>query len=153
MNEAMLIEALKAGRTVLSDEKALQGVEVFPHWESVIGTELTQEDMEQGHDRYQYNGKLYRLVQPHTPQEGWTPDQTRTLWTEISLEEWPQWRQPLGAHDAYMQGAQVTHNESHWVSEADNNVWEPGVSGWTEQIDPEQEQTQQDEMEGNDGVN
>lgn len=154
MNQQNVMELLKAGRTAVSDEQALQSIEVFPYWESVIGQELTQEDMEKGHDRYQYNGKLYRLVQPHTVQEDWPPNQTRALWTEVSLEEWPAWVQPLGAHDAYMQGAQVTHNERHWISEADNNVWEPGVSGWTEQIDPEQESEQNlEETEAENGVN
>jgi hypothetical protein len=26
----------------------------------------------------------------------------------------------------------VSHNDKHWVSDYDNNVWEPGVFGWTE---------------------
>lgn len=143
MNTQNLTAILKAGRTAINDEQALQTIEVFPHWEATIGVELTQEDMEQGFDRYQYQGKLYRLVQPHTPQEDWTPDQTRALWTEISLEEWPQWRQPLGAHDAYRAGDKVSWNEQHWISDTDNNVWEPGIQGWTEQTEPEKpEQTE-----------
>lgn len=28
---------------------------------------------------------------------------------------------------------QVSHNGKHWISSVDNNVWEPGVYGWTEQ--------------------
>ena len=143
MNQQNLVELLKAGRTVISDEKALQSIEVFPHWESVIGKELTQEDVEQGHDRYQHNGTLYRLVQPHTPQENWPPDQTRALWTEISLEEWPLWRQPTGAQDAYRKGAQVTWQDRHWISDVDANTWEPGAYGWTETaLEPEQQPEQ-----------
>lgn len=35
--------------------------------------------------------------------------------------------------DAYMAGDKVTHNDKHWVSDVDNNVWEPSVYGWSEQ--------------------
>ena len=47
-------------------------------------------------------------------------------------EEWPAWSQPQGAHDAYAKGAKVFHSDKHWTSNVDNNVWEPGVYGWTE---------------------
>ena len=26
----------------------------------------------------------------------------------------------------------MTHKGKTWISDADNNVWEPGVYGWTE---------------------
>lgn len=42
------------------------------------------------------------------------------------------WKQPEGAHDAYKKGAEVSHKGSVWTSDVDNNVWEPGVYGWTE---------------------
>lgn len=53
--------------------------------------------------------------------------------TSDPAEEWPAWSQPVGAHDAYSSGAKVSHNGKHWISSVDNNVWEPGVYGWTEQ--------------------
>jgi hypothetical protein len=40
------------------------------------------------------------------------------------------WRQPTGAHDAYVLGWTVTHNGTRWVSTLASNVWEPGVTGW-----------------------
>lgn len=40
------------------------------------------------------------------------------------------WRQPVGAHDAYIAGWTVTHNGTRWVSTLASNVWEPGVTGW-----------------------
>ena len=60
-----------------------------------------------------------------------------SLWVSISdpAEEWPEWSQPLGAHDAYEQGAKVSHNGKHWSSDVAANVWEPGVYGWTEAAD------------------
>lgn len=51
---------------------------------------------------------------------------------EPSTEEYPAWVQPTGAHDAYAQGAKVSHNGKKWTSDVANNVWEPGVFGWTE---------------------
>lgn len=82
--------------------------------------------------RYQEN--LYKCVQAHTSQADWTPSATPALWARISdpTQEWPEWIQPTGAHDAYAKGDKVSHNGKHWVSDVDGNVWEPGVSQWTE---------------------
>ena len=78
--------------------------------------------------------QLYRCVQAHTSQTGWEPPNAASLWSITSdpAEEWPEWSQPLGAHDAYAAGAKVSHNGKHWTSDLDGNVWEPGVYGWTE---------------------
>jgi hypothetical protein len=46
----------------------------------------------------------------------------------------PAWVQPTGAHDAYHLGDRVTHNGQVWQSTIEENVWEPGVFGWTEVI-------------------
>lgn len=81
-----------------------------------------------------YEGKLYRCVSAHTSQADWTPDAAASLWALAAdpTEAWPAWSQPLGAHDAYGLGDQVSHNGSRWVSAHDGNVWEPGVYGWDE---------------------
>lgn len=86
-----------------------------------------------------YNDKLYKCVQDHTSQESWTPDVSPSLWSQISdpTVEYPDWIQPIGAHDAYMAGDKVSHSEKKWTSDIDNNVWEPGVYGWTEVIEEE----------------
>ena len=54
---------------------------------------------------------------------------------EAPSEEYPEWVQPTGAHDAYAQGAKVSHNGKKWTSDIAANVWEPGVYGWTEVIE------------------
>lgn len=81
-----------------------------------------------------YQGTLYKCVQAHTSQADWTPTAASSLWSKTNdpAEEWPEWSQPVGAHDAYSKGAKVSHNSKHWVSTADANVWEPGVYGWEE---------------------
>lgn len=83
-------------------------------------------------DRRQYDGLLYRCVQAHTSQPDWIPPAVPALWVRTSTEEWPEWIQPIGAQDAYAKGDKVTHNNQHWISDIDGNVWEPGVYGWTE---------------------
>ena len=122
-----LIDYMVAGRENISDEAALEAISLFPHW---------KEDITVAKDaRYQYNGKLYRVVQAHTTQADWTPDATPALWVIVSLEEWPDWVQPTGAHDAYAKGDKVTHSSKKWTSDVDANTWEPGVYGWTEVVE------------------
>ena len=83
-----------------------------------------------------YGGLLYRCVQAHTSQEDWTPDAAVSLWAKIAdpAEEWPEWSQPVGAHDAYAAGDKVSHGGKRWTSSVDGNVWKPGVYGWDEYI-------------------
>lgn len=81
-----------------------------------------------------YENVLYKCVQAHTSQADWTPPATPALWAKAGdpAEEWPEWSQPIGAHDAYALGDKVSHNGKHWESTANANVWEPGVYGWNE---------------------
>lgn len=110
----------------LDDEDALEGVELFPKWKA--DTEYAVGE------RVAYDEQLYKCVQAHTSQPGWTPDQTPALWTPVAQPgEIPVWRQPTGAQDAYMIGDKVKYPDAEgdvWVSIVDNNVWEPGVYGW-----------------------
>lgn len=112
----------------LTDEEAMEAVELFPAW--AARTEYTADT------RVRYAGLLYRCVQAHTSQDDWTPDLTPALWARVDdpAEEWPEWRQPTGAQDAYPAGAKVSHNEKHWISTTAANVWEPGVYGWEEAV-------------------
>lgn len=108
----------------MTDEEGLEYVDLFVNWGEGIAYAVG--------DRVKFGDTLYKCVQAHTSQSDWTPDLTPALWTRVTVEEWPEWVQPTGAQDAYMTGDKVAHNEKHWVSTADNNVWEPGVYGWEE---------------------
>lgn len=79
------------------------------------------------------DGVLFRSIHNVGPGQNTKPSETPSMWTRIGApgDEWPPWSQPLGAHDAYPQCAQVTHNGVRWTSDLDGNVWEPGVFGWT----------------------
>ena len=81
-----------------------------------------------------YNGRLYKCIGDHTSQADWAPDVSVSLWAPTSdpAEEWPEWSQPIGAHDAYNAGDKVSHSDKKWTSDLDGNVWEPGVYGWSE---------------------
>ena len=111
----------------LPDEDALQAVELFPQW--VTGHSYSVDD------RLQYYGVLYRVVQEHTSQADWTPDITPALFVIVSLEEWPEFVQPTGAHDAYNKGDKVTFEGKHYISLIDGNVFSPAEypAGWQEQ--------------------
>lgn len=111
----------------LADEDALQAVELFPQW--VIGRAYAVDE------RLQYNGVLYRVVQAHTSQADWPPDKTPALFVTVSLDEWPEFVQPTGAHDAYKKGDKVTFKGKHYISLIDANVYSPAAypAGWKEQ--------------------
>ena len=116
-----LIEQLAV---TLDDETALTGVELFPAW--VVGKAYAV------NDRAQYNGTLYKCVQAHTSQSDWMPSATPALWKTVSVDEYPEWVQPTGAHDAYNIGDKVTYNGQHYVCTSNANVYAPDVYGWEE---------------------
>ena len=120
----LLRKAIEKASVSLPDADATEVPELFPSWKTdtdyVIG------------DRRQYNGILWKCIQAHHSQDDWTPDIAVSLWARTSADEYPEWIQPTGASDAYAKGDKVSHNEKHWQSDIDGNVWEPGVYGWSE---------------------
>ena len=118
-----LVSFLKASRLTADDATALSAVELYPHWSEGLTVAVA--------DRYQFNGVLYRCVQAHTTQADWTPDVTPALWVVVSLEEFPEWVQPINAETAYNTGDKVIHKGVKYISDVDANTWEPGVYGWS----------------------
>lgn len=59
----------------VDDNTALRMMSYYPEWESgkayPVGHKLTR------------NGKLYKVIQPHTAQAGWEPESVPALFTEI----------------------------------------------------------------------
>lgn len=85
-------------------------------------------------DRFIHNDKFYKVLQDHTSQVDWAPESASSLYVEISDPniEWPDFKQPNGAHDAYMKDDKVTYNGKHYISLIDNNTWSPDdyQQGW-----------------------
>lgn len=118
-----LIELLSAH---LSDEDAMEAVELFPVWNSsasyVVG------------ERIRFGENLYRCLQNHTAQSDWTPEAAPSLWAKVLIPDpnvIPEWEQP-DSTNPYAKGDKVMHNGKTWISTIDGNVWEPGVYGWEE---------------------
>ena len=120
--------AMDAAGAQLDDAAALGAMAIYPAWE--IGTAYAV------NDRRRYGVNLYKCVQAHTSQADWTPDATPALWVKVSVEEWPEFAQPTGAHDAYNTGDKVTYNGKRYVSLIDANVYSPDdyPAGWEEQV-------------------
>ena len=84
-----------------------------------------------------YEGVLYKVLQDHTSQEGWTPNAAPSLFAKVINEtitgEIPDWEQP-DSTNAYMKGNKVKFNGKIYESVIDNNVWSPTAypAGWKE---------------------
>ena len=85
-------------------------------------------------DRLMYNDKFYKVLQDHTSQSDWTPDTASSLYVEIAdpSNEYPEFKQPTGAHDAYAKGDKITFEGKKYVSLIDANTWSPIAysQGW-----------------------
>lgn len=111
----------------LSDESALEVSTLYPNWN---GNGVSYA----AGFRVQYDSVLYKVVQDHTSQPDWTPAAAPSLFAKVLIEDpsvISEWEQP-DSTNAYMTGDKVSHNGKIWVSTCDNNVWEPGVYGWSE---------------------
>ena len=120
---------LKAQIDVLEidDSTAYRMQRFHPDWQESI-------DYTAG-ERRMHEGSLYRCLTAHFSQAGWEPPNAPSLWAQVlpgqQGTEIGEWVQP-DSTNPYMKGDKVTHNGSTWESDIDNNVWEPGVYGWTQ---------------------
>lgn len=53
------------------------------------------------------------------------------------VEEYPEYVQPTGAHDAYQTGDKVTYNGKKYICKMNNCVWSPDIypAGWEEVVE------------------
>jgi hypothetical protein len=111
----------------LKDEAAEQFAGLFPDWEPDIAVKVGEV--------YRWDGTLVEVVQAHTTQADWEPDQVPSLFKIHRTPTAAPWVQPLGAQDAYQTGEQVTHDAvafpefTLWQSKIDANTTEPGTDG------------------------
>ena len=111
----------------LDDVDAVEATQLFPEWHS-------NEKNYEKDTRVRYNGILYKCLQTHIPQPNWDPLSAPSLWTKVLIPDEniiPEWEQP-DSTNPYQIGDKVTYNGKAWENTIANNVWEPGVYGWTE---------------------
>ena len=103
----------------ISDGAALKMSELFPHW-SGNSKEYVKDD------KVLYNNVLYKVLQNHTSQEGWTPTSAPSLFAKVLTSEGEilEWEQPSSTNP-YMKGDKVKYNGKVYESLIDNNVWSP----------------------------
>ena len=119
-----IVAALVKLRESATDEQALSVPVLYPAWQSGVDYVTGQ--------RVLHGGVLYKALQDHTSQDDWTPDAAPSLFAKVLIpdaETIPEWEQP-DSTNPYSKGDKVTHNGKTWISDIDNNVWEPGVYGW-----------------------
>ena len=110
----------------LSDEDAIEAVNLFPSWNDNEAYEVGQ--------RVQYNGTLYKCLQAHTSQSAWTPTDAPSLWAKVLIPDAnviPEWEQP-DSTNPYMIGDKVMFEGQVYESVINNNIWSPAAypAGW-----------------------
>ena len=109
----------------LSEEELLDMIDLY---ESYQVDKLYKVD-----DIFKYEGKLYKVIQEHTSQENWIPNELPALYLNMMPENViPEWVQPTGSHDAYNTGDKVNYEGQVYESLIDGNTWLPTdyPQGW-----------------------
>lgn len=76
-NEAIYLRSvMEQAAQSLDDATALTAVRLYPEW-------ATDTHYTKGH-KVQRNGKLWRVMQKHTSQTGWEPENAASLWEQIN---------------------------------------------------------------------
>lgn len=120
-----MVSYIRGTRATAPAEIADQHPELYDPW--VYGEPVAIGDRR----RDEENGLLYEVYTP-AGDNLFPPHQVPAVWKRLFEEEWPDWVQPLGAHDAYALGAKVKHKGKKWISDLKANGYEPGVYGWSE---------------------
>lgn len=105
-----------------TDAQAYSMRYLYPKW-------TEGEHYKQG-ERLMYKDIFYKTLQPvEGAQKEHAPDVAVSLYVEIPDPsiEWPEWKQPTGAHDAYSKGAKVSYKGNHYISNIEANTTEPGT--------------------------
>lgn len=115
----------------LDDETAETVPELFPEWNPDSCSYVTG-------DRVKRNGLLYKVLQPHTSQAGWPPEDAPSLFARILPGQGGTaigvWVKP-DSTNPYMAGDRThypTMADPIYESLIDNNVWSPEEypQGW-----------------------
>ena len=117
-----LINLLIEVRPILEDKIALQYMEMYPLWQSNLSVKVGE--------RYQYNGRLYKVGQAHTTQADWTPDITPSLCTVIDVEHSGTLEDPIpaSANMEYIKGKYYTQDGTIYLMNREGMNYGEGVT-------------------------
>lgn len=124
-----LRSAVDRAASALPDNVACEIPELYREWDG-------NDHFYEGGDRVSYNGELYKVLQAHSSQHGWTPTDAPSLFALVlpgqDGTEIGEWVQP-DSTNPYMIGDRVTYNGKVYESAIDNNIWSPDAypQGWT----------------------
>lgn len=113
------------------DSTAIENMLLFPDWQEdtayVVGYKV------------KYNGTLYKVLQTHTSQSTWTPEDSPSLFAKVLIPDETkiyEWEQP-DSTNPYMAGDKVIYDGVVYESLIDNNVWSPEAypAGWKQIVD------------------
>ena len=102
-----IVFAALAQNETLDDVTLTEHADIFPKWDEnwtgKKGTILRDGD------------KLYRSIHDVGKGQNVKPSENPSMWTPIGdpREEFPEWRQPLGAHDAYSAGSKILQKKKN----------------------------------------
>lgn len=124
--------AMQMFAQTLTDDEAMEIATVYPQY--IVGKAYKLDEMFTYGTNDVGDPQLYRVVQEHTSQADWKPDETPSLYTPIGLNKngYPIWSRPTGAHDSYNMGDIVDYNGVLYESLIDGNVYAPDEypQGW-----------------------
>lgn len=123
-----------------SDEEAALFIESFPPWQHVLpdGGKYPVDKRVRDLDNEGVL-RLYKCLQEHTPQPDWKPCLTPSLWLDLTHHEappgeYPVWKKPQNAEEAYHIGDIVWYNDTLMIctqgDASGTNSWPPNEYGW-----------------------
>lgn len=128
LDTAQMKELLRLTTETLPEEQQVLYPSVYPAYRVNFAYNIG--------DKFQYENQLYKVVQAHTSQLDWKPNEVPALYVNIAAPNTiPVWVQPTGAQDAYMIGDKVhfpTISDPVYQSTIEYNVWSPTdyPAGW-----------------------
>lgn len=109
----------------LSEDELIEMIDLYELYE--VGKSYIVGDV------FKYNDKLYKVIQPHTSQADWLPNELPALYLNLLPDNIiPEWIQPTGSHDSYNIGDKVIFEGMVYESLIDGNTWSPTdyPQGW-----------------------
>ena len=121
-----MLKIFKTQAPSLLEDAAIIASGIYPKFDPnghkyVTGERFTDDD-----------GTLYTVLQDHTSQSDWTPQNSPSLYQKVLVEEEGQiieWSPLPAGSSGFSKGQIVTKDGRTYRSLVDHNVWEPGAVG------------------------